>query len=240
MVAVVARLPLACPSRCARSSVLAPVSSASSQQVAEARACPSPRRGRRRAPVPGSRRAAPRPSSWRMVRVATSRVPICTTASWLRYSAAANHQALPRAIGPPSVAGVLLAVERRSFRACGRRWPAGPAARRRAGRRDAMPPSVSLPAARHHVHGRGRRPALLGREAVGRDLELLDGVLRQVGERTAHHVVVVVLPVDRDVAAAAELARGGDRHDCSSSSGRSSVPERCPARGTRARGSCGR
>ena len=67
-------------------------------------------------------------------------------------------------------------------------------------------------AARHHVDRGGRRAALLGRVAVRRHLELLHRVLRQVGERTAHHVVVVVLSVDRDVAAAPRLAGRRDRH----------------------------
>ena len=112
----------------------------------------------------------------------------------------------------PSTAGARRAAPRPSS---GRRSRAAPGASRRAGGPWRSPESVSDPAAGHHVHGRGRRAALLGREAVRRHLELLDRVLRQVGERPAHDVVVVVLPVDRDVAAAPELPGRGDRERCS-------------------------
>ena len=44
--------------------------------------------------------ARPRP----IVRVARSRSPTWTTASWLRYSTAPNHQAFPRTMGPPTAA----------------------------------------------------------------------------------------------------------------------------------------
>ena len=61
------------------------------------------------------------------------------------------------------------------------------------------------------VDHRGGRSARLGREAVGGDLKLLHGLLRDVLERTTHDVVVVVGAVDHDVAAAAKLTRGRDR-----------------------------
>ena len=66
------------------------------------------------------------------------------------------------------------------------------------------------PRLRDHRDRGSRRAALLGGEPVRRDLELLNGVERQVRERAAHDVVVVVLAVDADVPPAAELA--GGRH----------------------------
>ncbi len=98
--------------------------------------------------------------------------------------------------------GLVLVVERRR-----QRLPAivsrkdGRRALRRVGAR-----------ARDDVDDRRGRAAEVGAEAVGRDLKLLHGIDRQVQQRSADHVVVVVLAVDGDVAAASHLPGGGDQH----------------------------
>ena len=57
----------------------------------------------------------------------------------------------------------------------------------------------------HDVDGCRRRTPEFRAETARRDLEFLHGIDGQVEQRPAHHVVVVVLPVDGHVAAAAHL-----------------------------------
>ena len=176
------------------------------------RACPCPTRAVDRAPSPrksssgaGARRLADRARRRRRARRPAPPSPGCGTRP-PRTTRPCRARSARRA--SPDV---LLAVE-------GRRL-AGPAVvggrqplQRVVAQEDAERAlELVAAAARHHVDRGGRRAALLGREAVRRHLELLDRVLRQVGERPAHHVVVVVLAVDRDVAAASELAGRRDR-----------------------------
>ena len=112
--------------------------------------------------------------------------------------------------GPAERERHLLAVERRIPGESGRASPAAPATPDREGRRRPIRADVAA-RARHHVDDRSGRPAELRREPVRRDLEFLHGILRDVLQRPADHIVVVVHPVDGDVAAAAGLA--GRRHD---------------------------
>ena len=65
---------------------------------------------------------------------------------------------------------------------------------------------------RHGIDHRARRPAKLRGEPVGRDLKFLHRVLRDILQRPAHHVVVVVHAVDGDVAAAAGLSSRRHNH----------------------------
>ena len=64
----------------------------------------------------------------------------------------------------------------------------------------------------HDVDDRAGRSTKVGGKTAGRDLELLHALLDDVEQRPAHHVVVVVHPVDGDVAAAAELPGRRDDH----------------------------
>ena len=66
--------------------------------------------------------------------------------------------------------------------------------------------------ARHHVDRGGGGAAGLRAVAVGRDLELLHRVLGHVLQGSAHRVVVVLLPVDRDHPSSSDLARGRHHH----------------------------
>ena len=64
----------------------------------------------------------------------------------------------------------------------------------------------------HDVDCRRRRTARFRREAVGGDLELLHRLLRDVLQRPADDIVVVVRAVHHDVAASPELAGRRDGH----------------------------
>src|SRR5262249_42060256 len=112
---------------------------------------------------------------------------------------------------PAERAGILLAVERRPSEPRddaaveGRRQP-----RERVvtevepgGAVQIVPPSFG-----YDVDRRRRRAPDIGREGVGDDLKILHPVLREILERTAHDVVVVVRAVNGDGDAASELTRG--------------------------------
>ena len=128
---------------------------------------------------------------------AVSRAPTSTPPSWLRTSTEPNANRRCRRSGPPSVNGRLLPIERRiaGHGRVDRRRQRLPALVAQVDRRR----SVHDVAARfrHHVDDRCRRPAELGGEAVRRDLKLLHGVLRDVLQRPADDVVVVVHAVDQ-------------------------------------------
>ena len=145
------------------------------------------------------------------------------------FHRAEPEQASLSTAGRPS-SDDLLAIERRRLAA--RSAVAGSACRRRRGRTATR--SVQRVAARagHDVDGRAGGPAKVGGETVGGDLEFLHRVLRDVVQRSADHVVVVVHAVDRDVAAAAELPGRGDRRRSWSWWDRSSARARCRGPGS--------
>ena len=145
----------------------------------------------------------------RMVRDGRSRAPTGMAPSWLRYSIAPNQKSCWARRGPPAAPascwrskGTVVTIGDGRLR-----LPAVVAQEQRRG-------ATELVGARlgDDVDDRGGRAARLGRETVGRDLELLHGLLGHVLERSTDHIVVVVGAVDHDVAAATELAGRRDEH----------------------------
>jgi hypothetical protein len=63
-----------------------------------------------------------------------------------------------------------------------------------------------------NIDDRSGGAAVLGGKAVRHQLKLLHRVLREILQRTAHHVVVVIHPVERDVSAASQAPGRRDDH----------------------------
>ena len=189
------------------------------------RSCRSPARRRsgaralsrsRRTPVDPAREQEiverRRREAARMVRLGTSRVADEHGAVLVAILGGAEPEGLARDDRPARRARDLLAVERQvvARRAVERgRQPLPGAVTQEQRRRPAQLIGAGL---RDHVDHRRRRAAGFRGEAVGRDLELLHRLLRDVLERPADDVVVVVGAVDHDVAAAADLPGRRD-HD---------------------------
>ena len=66
--------------------------------------------------------------------------------------------------------------------------------------------------ARDHVDHRRCGAAEIGAVSIGHNLKFLHRIDRQIEQRSTHDIVVVVLPIDGDVASAPHLAGRGDQH----------------------------
>ena len=60
---------------------------------------------------------------------------------------------------------------------------------------------------RKDVNNAGAGPAHFGGEFVGCNLKLAHAVLREVHQRTAHHLIIIVSTIDGDVAATPKSPR---------------------------------
>ena len=61
-----------------------------------------------------------------------------------------------------------------------------------------------------HVYDGRSRASDLGGKTVGGNLEFLYSIFRDIDEHSAYDIVVVVHTVDAHIAAASQLARGGN------------------------------